>query len=160
MFELLFLLCFTLHNMEEALWLPAWSQNVGKAFHTPVEANEFRFAVLVVTIFGYLLTFAALVLGGSLPIIHYAYLGFVLAMMVNAVMPHLAATMLTRRYAPGTLTAILLNLPVGLYLVLVVHGKNQDYLLLFLGFAVMGSLMLIGLRPLFRLGRKLFPPEN
>ena len=47
--KLLFILGFTLHNLEEAVWLPKWSQ-VAKKFHKPVTTNEFIFAVLVITV--------------------------------------------------------------------------------------------------------------
>ena len=43
--------------------------------------------------------------------------GYVLAMVLNVFAPHLFATVLMRRYMPGTATAVLLNLPLGwLYL--------------------------------------------
>jgi hypothetical protein len=56
MIEILFLLGFSLHNIEEALWLPQWSQNATR-FHKPVSNNEFHFAVIMVTAIGYLFTF-------------------------------------------------------------------------------------------------------
>jgi hypothetical protein len=43
----------------------------------------------------------------------YAFSGYVLAMMVNAIVPHLLATLVLRRYMPGTATALLFNLPLG-----------------------------------------------
>jgi hypothetical protein len=42
----------------------------------------------------------------------YLLSGYALAMLVNVVFPHLAATFGLRRYAPGTATAVLFNLPV------------------------------------------------
>ena len=53
--KLLFIPGFTLQNLEEALWLPKWSQ-LAKKFHNPVTTNEFIFAVLIITTIGYLLT--------------------------------------------------------------------------------------------------------
>ena len=38
-------------------------------------------------------------------------------MVLNALVPHVAATMALCSYAPGTATALLLNLPLGGYLV-------------------------------------------
>jgi len=35
-------------------------------------------------------------------------------MMVNAVVPHLLASLALRRFMPGTATALLFNLPLGL----------------------------------------------
>ena len=54
--KMLFLLGFSLHNLEEALWLPAWSKKA-KRFHKEVAVNEFRFALILITSLGYVLTF-------------------------------------------------------------------------------------------------------
>ena len=40
----LFPVAFTLHNIEEALWLPAFSKSAGK-FQKPVNTFEYEFAV-------------------------------------------------------------------------------------------------------------------
>lgn len=111
----LFTLGVLAHNAEEALWLPGWSAYAGR-WHTPVGAGEFRFAVGVLS-----LCFASAALGASMtgPGSAMAYLmaGCVLTMVLNAVFPHLLATLLTRTYMPGTASAALFNLPLGtLYL--------------------------------------------
>jgi len=49
----LFAVAITIHNLEEALWLPAWSQSAGR-WHHPVGAREFRFAVGVLTTLAYI----------------------------------------------------------------------------------------------------------
>lgn len=54
---LLFCLAITLHNIEEAIWLPKWSQQASK-YQKPVTPNEFRFAVIVITFFAYFSAFA------------------------------------------------------------------------------------------------------
>ena len=55
-YALFFCLAITLHNLEEALWLPQWSQ-IGSAFQRPVSSNEFHFAVLIITALAYLISF-------------------------------------------------------------------------------------------------------
>lgn len=154
MFELLFLLSFTLHNIEEALWLPKWSQ-YAKKFHPPVVKNEFHFAVLMITVLGYVLTFLVLLTGSSNDIVKYLYLGFLLMMVCNAVFPHLIATIVLRRYAPGTITGLLLNLPIGLYVIFVKDGDTLEVYKLISGFAVITVVTLVSLKPLFWLGKKL-----
>jgi hypothetical protein len=110
----LFVLAIALHNLEEAVWLPAWSKAGGR-LRRPVDAPSFRFAVLV-------LTFAAagcvLLAAAQGPGSTGAYLlcGYALAMLVNVVVPHLAVSLATGTYAPGTGTAVLLNLPAGAWL--------------------------------------------
>jgi uncharacterized protein with HXXEE motif len=56
MFEILFLMAFPLHNIEEGLWLPNWSISAGR-FHPVVKSNEFHFALICITVIGYIFTF-------------------------------------------------------------------------------------------------------
>lgn len=103
----------TLHNIEEAIWLPKWSQSAG-LWHPPASPFEFRFAVAVITlaVYGVIYYFtthetfpARLLMGGTLVVI-----------LVNVFIPHLAATIMTARYAPGVLMGVMFNIPVTLYL--------------------------------------------
>lgn len=94
----LFPLAVTLHNLEECLWLPDWSR------HTPwwpqVDAAEFRFALVVLTLLAYLTAFWGLSRGpGSVGA--YLHAGYMLAMLLNAFVPHLVVTLVTRRPMPG-----------------------------------------------------------
>ena len=43
-----FVVAVTIHNLEEALYLPKWSR-AARRFHHPVGTTEFRFAVIVLT---------------------------------------------------------------------------------------------------------------
>lgn len=154
MFELLFLMSYTFHNIEEGLWLPKWSK-YAERFHPPVAGNEFHFALIVVTLIGYILTFLFLVLGTTNEIVKYLYLGFVLMMSFNAIFPHLIATVALKRYAPGLLTGVFLNLPLGLYLIFVRYGTQIELCKLFTGFVAITLVTLLSLRPLFKLGKRL-----
>ena len=87
---LLFLFSITLHNIEEALWLPQWSKHATK-FHKQVEKNEFHFAVLVITLIAYLCTSLFIFFPNAL-LFKYFYFGFVGAMIINTIFPHLIAT--------------------------------------------------------------------
>jgi uncharacterized membrane protein YeiB len=108
----LFTLGALLHNAEEALFLPAWSQRVGR-FYKPVTARMFRTAVIILSGLFVAVTVAASV---SRPgsIAAYLMAGYALAMVLNVFVPHVLATVATRMYMPGTATAVLLNLPLGL----------------------------------------------
>lgn len=110
----LFAIAITIHNLEEAIWLPTWSKSAGR-WHHPVESDVFRFAVFVLTLFAYLTAFLASVGGRESP---GAYLvtGYALAMLLNVVFPHLIAAVALRRYAPGLVTALLLNFPITFFL--------------------------------------------
>jgi len=152
MLEILFLLAFTLHNVEEALWLPQWSRYAAR-FHKEVARNEFHFALIVITMLGYLITFLYLYFPCS--IVRFTYLGFVLMMCLNSVFPHLIATVVLRRYAPGTITGLFLFLPVGSALITgAVHGSGEWPYLAGAGAAV-SAVTILFLKPLFALGRHL-----
>jgi hypothetical protein len=104
-----FALATAVHNLEEAIWLPGWSQSAGR-WHVPVGAREFRFAVTVLTA---LAAFAALLatVQGKQSLGAYIVSGYALAMLFNVAIPHVLATLALRQYMPGTTTALLLNLP-------------------------------------------------
>lgn len=108
----LFTLGVTLHNAEKALFLPAWSKSAGR-WHARVGSRDFAFAVVVLSLV--LVAFAgAATLAGSRSAWTYLFTGYVLTMVANAVIPHTLVTLTQRRYMPGTATALLLNLPLGL----------------------------------------------
>lgn len=150
----LFALVITVHNLEEALLLPAWSQKAGR-WHHPVGAREFRFAVSVLTILAYLAAGLTAVYGKE-SFGAYLLSGYALAMLLNVFFPHVIATAAMRRYAPGTLTALLLNLPVSLFLL---YRGFQDGYIHYQRFVWLGPLVVLGiivLIPLlFALGRRL-----
>lgn len=156
--ELLFLLAFTLHNLEEALWLPGWSKYVGKQY-VQVSNRGFHFALMVLTTAGYFIAFLFLLFGQSGGFFRYVFLGFVLMMVINSIFPHLLATVIFKRYAPGTLTGVMLNLPVGLAVIADgVAGGMKVYLIIIVGL-VFTFLTSTAMRPLFRLGNKLIDDE-
>lgn len=152
--KLIFLLGFTIHNIEESIWLPEWSKHANK-FHEPVERNQFIFAVIVVTILGYLVTTAEIIENMPGSVFSYIYLGFIGMMGLNTILPHLAATIILKKYAPGLITALLLNLPLSIIIIAryIYAGINVYYLMIaILAFTV---ITLSLLKPLFKLGDKL-----
>lgn len=96
------------HNLEEAIWLPrfahpAWLPIARSAF-------AFRLAAGLVAVIFWMLA-AGLSLGLQLQAI---LAGFAIAMLFNAVVPHLALSLMLRRHHPGTATAWLLVVPAAL----------------------------------------------
>ncbi len=110
----LFAIAITLHNIEEAIWLPAWSKTAGR-WHRPVEPREFRFAVFVLTIVAYIASYLA-ISGGKESFGAYLISGYALAMLLNVPFPHFVATVAMKEYVPGVVTAMVLNLPITFYL--------------------------------------------
>ncbi len=152
--KLIFLLGFTIHNIEESIWLPEWSKHA-KKFHEPVERNQFIFGVIIVTIIGYLVTVAEIIDNTPGSIFTYIYLGFIGMMGLNTILPHLAATILLKKYAPGLITALLLNLPLSIIIIAryIESGINVYYLIIAIMAITVITLAL--LKPLFNLGNKL-----
>ena len=148
----LFPIAATIHNLEEAFWLPGWSKHAGK-FHRPVGAVEFRFAVAILTILAWIITYLSSTEGRE-SIGVYLLCAYCLAMLINVFIPHVAATIVLRRYAPGFITALVFNLPATA-LILLSAGKN-GYITWgkFLLPAVIFIAGLIGIIPvLFKAGR-------
>jgi hypothetical protein len=146
----LFAAAVTLHNLEEAIWLPAWSK-AGPRWRVAVDAAEFRFAVSVLTIVAYACAWFAAA-GSSVGV--YLLCGYALAMALNALIPHLAATIFFRAYAPGAATGCLLNFPISVMLLM---RAVTDLRLDLMTFAWAGPLavaaLALSIPILFRIGR-------
>lgn len=138
----LFVAAIALHNIEEAVWIPAWSADAGP-WHAPVAAVPFGFAVAVLSVAA-----AATALlarrGGRGSLGAYLVTGYALAMLLNVAFPHLLATIALQSYMPGTATAVLFNLPVTALLVRAAfrEGYVERGKFLWAGPLVVASLML------------------
>ncbi|MGA7674273.1 MAG: HXXEE domain-containing protein [Rhizomicrobium sp.] len=147
-----FAFAIIMHNLEEAILLPKWSRNAGR-WYLVVAAGEFRFAAIVLTVAAY----ACVALSAAaVPLSDYLLCGYALAMLINVFIPHTFATLLLRRYVPGTLSALLLVLSATVLLLraaLVEHRIEPDRFL-WVGPLVVVALLL-SIRPLFTLGRAL-----
>ncbi len=156
-FELLYFLfpvAITLHNLEEAIWMPAWSKTAGR-WHRPVEKIPFRFAVLVLTLLAYLFAYLGL-MGGKQSIGIYLLGGYAFLMLSNVFVPHLIAAIWLKKYVPGIVTGLALNLPVCsiLLIFILAEGYVSPWPLLMTGaLFIIGALLLIPL--LFRAGKKI-----
>ena len=112
----LFPIAVTLHNGEEAIWMPAWTaEHASQLPMHPPGAIEFRFALVVLTVAAFAVTYFSARKG---PQSSWAYLlfGYIVAMLANVLVPHVPASIMFRGYAPGVVTAVLIDLPVMSYL--------------------------------------------
>ncbi|WP_316275024.1 HXXEE domain-containing protein [Bacillus halotolerans] len=155
-FAVFFCLAITLHNMEEAIWLPEWSQQSSK-FQKPVTSNEFHFAVIVITMLAYLSAFGFLYMPES-DIAKWIFIGFLGSMVINAIFPHLIATVLMKKYAPGLLTGLLLNIPINALVIYQMFVKNLIvWKELIISTLVVGIILLALIPLLFKVGDKVSP---
>ncbi len=118
----LFAVAVGTHMLEEVIWLPAWSRDAGR-WHVPVQRGEFFLATLVFLTVFYLGVIDGLRGGPGT----YLTAGFAVVMILNVVWPHLGATLVQRRYAPGLATAVLLTLPTATYLLLSLWKQTNTY---------------------------------
>lgn len=117
----MFPIALTLHNLEEAVWLPAWSQHAG-FWESPVGPTEFRVAAVLLAIAAYVVTYWS-IRAGKEAVGTYVMAGFVFAILLNVIY-HVAVTLGLREYAPGVVTAVLINLPVMWYLLVRVFRER------------------------------------
>ncbi|WP_117170787.1 HXXEE domain-containing protein [Paraliobacillus sediminis] len=150
--------CFaiTLHNIEEAIWLSKWSQYSSK-FQKPVTSSEFHIAIIVITILAHLSALSYLYIPES-NITKWIFIGFLGSMIFNAIFPHLTATVLMKKYAPGLLTGLLLNIPINS---LVIYQMFVENLILWkellIATLVVGIILLALIPLLFKVGGKVYP---
>lgn len=108
----LFPVAVTLHNGEEAIWMPAWTAQHARLLplHPPGEPLLWS-ALIVLTVGAFVVTYLSMRKG---PESFWTYLtfGYIVAMLANVFVPHLPATLAFRSYTPGVVTACLINLPV------------------------------------------------
>lgn len=150
--------CFaiTLHNIEEAIWLPKWSQNATK-FHKPVSANEFLFAVIVITMLAYLAAFSYFYWPES-NFTKWMFVGFLGSMIFNAIFPHLAATIVMQKYAPGLVTGLFLNIPINSMIIYRMLSNNSIiWTELIISTVVVGIILLTLIPILFKVGGNITP---
>ncbi len=108
--EWLFPIVVTLHNAEEAIWLPAWAKRVG--FWKPhISPGVFRFAVAVLTVLALAITWMSAE-SGKQTVWTYLVFGCMAVTLANVLIPHVAASAAQRSYMPGLATGVALNLPV------------------------------------------------
>ncbi|MGD0840718.1 MAG: HXXEE domain-containing protein [Candidatus Acidiferrales bacterium] len=115
--EWLFPIVITLHNLEEAIWFPDWTQRA-RRWPLPVAPGVFRFAVAVLTVLAFVVTWMSAE-SGKQTVWTYLVFGSMIVTLANVVIPHVAVSVAQRSYMPGVVTAVALNLPVVSLLVVV-----------------------------------------
>jgi hypothetical protein len=114
----LFPIAVTLHNAEEAIWMPGWDAgHLAQLRVRPPGAAEILTALVVFTVAAFAVTYMS-VRRGPESIWAYLTFGYIIAMLANVFVPHVPAAIVFRGYAPGVVTAVLINLPVMSILVI------------------------------------------
>ncbi|WP_243821291.1 HXXEE domain-containing protein [Bacillus thuringiensis] len=153
---LLFLFAFTVHNLEEAVWLTRQSSVTGKVkMHKVVSQDQFLFGLFWVTGLAYLIT-ALYMFYPTNEMLKYAYFGFVGGMILNIVFPHLISTIIERCYSPGLFTGILVIIPINSLIIKTGVDTNTITVVQFINSTlVVGALIMASIPLSFKLGKKL-----
>ncbi|MDR3775796.1 MAG: HXXEE domain-containing protein [Terracidiphilus sp.] len=152
--QLLFPVLVALHNTEEAIGLPRWTRRSGPWFGG-VQPAVFRFAVVVFTVLAFVVTVLSAV-SGKMTFWGNLTFGYIVAMLFNALVPHIAVSVVRRTLMPGVITAAALNLPILSFLAVLAlkqgYVSNHDALV----FSIAVPLLLALMIPLlFNLGKSL-----
>ncbi len=148
----LFPVALTIHNIEEAIYLPEWSKSAGK-YHKQVGAFEFRLALIIITALAVIITYL-LYKNPKQSFVCYLHFGYNFGMFINVFFPHLAGTIVLRKYASGLLTGIIFLVPVTGYILF--YGYNNGYYQfpMFWYITIPFAAAMVGLLPvLFKTGR-------
>ncbi|SRR5260370_2599313 len=94
----MFPIALTLHNLEESICLPAWSQHAG-FWESPVGPAEFRIAAALLAILAYGVAYWS-IRAGKQAVGTYVMTGFVFAVLLNVIY-HVAATLGPSPICPG-----------------------------------------------------------
>jgi hypothetical protein len=160
--ELLFPLLVALHNAEEAICLPRWTRRSGPWFGGPwfggerpvgVQPAVFRFAAVVLTALAFVITVLSAVAGRMSFWGNLAF-GYMVGMLFNAFVPHIAVSIAKGTLMPGVVTGAVLNVPIlsGLAVLALRQGyvSAHDAVV----FSIVVPLLLLLMIPvLFRLGK-------
>jgi hypothetical protein len=73
-------------------------------------------------------------------------------MVLNALFPHLVATIALRRYAPGLITAIVLNAPIGIYIIFE-SMKKIEFINIITSTVLISIVIVFALPILFRISK-------
>ena len=96
----LFPIAITIHNLEEAIWLPGFVAAHRTELPWTVAPNEFRFALAVLTAAAWVVTYLSRRTGRQ-SIWAYLLFGYIVAMLVNVFVPHIPAAIVFRGLRQG-----------------------------------------------------------
>ncbi|MBE0649733.1 MAG: HXXEE domain-containing protein [Bacteroidales bacterium] len=105
---------FALHNLEEALGMEKWTKFTPSFIHRPFTTRQFGIAVLLFTVLGFIVVFAKGLY--KTEELYYMFVsGFAGILLLNVFIPHLVAVIYMKKYAPGIISALLVNLPLSAF---------------------------------------------
>jgi hypothetical protein len=115
---------FALHNLEEALTIAKWSISNPNFYKAPVSTKQFLIAVILFTILGFLVTFSKRLYFAE-RYYYFVITGFAGMIMMNVIFPHLLGGIYLKKYTPGLITGLVINLPLTIYILMSLIKTNK-----------------------------------
>jgi hypothetical protein len=113
---------FLLHNIEEAITICRYPVENPFPFIQPASCSQFMVSVSILSAAG-LAAFIIAMRTKKHPVYNFISTGLAAALLLNVLVPHLFVAIYTLHYTPGLATAILMNLPFSL-MVLIKNRPN------------------------------------
>ena len=120
------IVAFLFHNMEEAITICRSPVQSPFSFIRPADCNQFVVAVSIITFIVIIACITAL--RSNKPAV-YLLISTAIAsgLVLNVLIPHIFTAIYTFKYTPGLITAVLLNLPLGIILLIQNRSTCKSY---------------------------------
>lgn len=144
------IVAFIFHNIEEAISICRFPVQSPVSFIEPASCRQFLWAVSIITTIVIVLFIVAI--RAKKPIVYILIsTAIASALVLNVLIPHIFIAVYSLKYTPGLLTAVLLDLPLGVLTLdknrLLCSGRKQFYRFigigLILGYLIFGVVMVL-----------------
>ena len=115
---------FLLHNIEEAVSMEDWIEKSPMKISYSITTNQFVVAVALFTFMGFIVVFVKRLYKNEVQFF-ILIAGFSGMLLLNVFLPHLITALVFRMYVPGLITAVLLNLPLTIYIIWHIHKSSK-----------------------------------
>jgi hypothetical protein len=107
------IISFILHNLEEAIYICSYPVQSPVSFITPASCKQFLWAVSIITLI--VVSFFIVAISTKKQSV-YLIISTAIAsgLVLNVLIPHIIIAVYSLNYTPGLVTALSLNLPIGL----------------------------------------------
>lgn len=128
---------FALHNFEEVLSMEKWTKSIPSFIHPTVTTRQFAIAVGLFSVVGFVIIMTKSFYPTEK---HYLYLvcGFAGMLFLNVFFPHLISAIYLKKYSPGIVTGLLINLPLVLLIFRSIYNSQK------MSFGQIGFSIIIG----------------
>lgn len=111
---------FMIHNFEEALIMKSWIAEFVKDGRYPVGVTQFVCAVTLFTVLGFVIVFVKRLYKNDQQFF-LGMAGFSGMLLLNVFIPHVVGALHYQIYMPGLCTAVVINLPLTVYILYLLH---------------------------------------